>query len=818
MGWFASILRAAGLTTEATTPPSGGAGVGQPTAPEFSALASMTAFAQFPWVRACVDAIGTDLSSLPIRIVRGDGEASEVVDVPALRLLIDRPTSWQTRSEWVSTLVAQLLLPGNAYALVVGQGVPGSLPLLHPELVRVIPGPFGGPAGYEYSPPGGVAVSYSAELIIHWRLTAWQYGPQGLLGEGLIRALTADLNADLNAARLAASTAKQGRPSAVFSPSNDGDMWPEDVRKQIADAYGRIITENRPAMVLSSGTKVEFPSFTPRDLEFAESRSLTRETVLAAFGVPPTRVGLPSANYATAREQSSIYWHRLQGLARQIDAGLTQIAKQFDPTLSVRHDFSGVDALQEARTARLERVSTWVLLGADPATAAAYEGFDDAPVAQASGEQARALAVGEGGRVLPMRRSGGAAPSLEVWLGGAASERRDLDPADPDLDDSAYARPPYTYVAALQVEYPEIWGAGGTERGGEAFEYWSKYENGGDRSEAVLAWVREREAWAARHFDDGDAFVGYATTPTLSNIGGVVAWMKWGVVGQLGWVKMRELIETLKDTLDQQDEGATSREAEAVAVWRSWLAEVHEPSEKELAIQSRRALRQQSQQIADRLGSLDEQRAIRRDVLDVVLGLLFPDSVRNLLVEICRNAMKRAVRVAWGRAAREVGQTLDQAAADALASTLVNRMAQQMNDTTGDAIMAILSDGLANGATISDMQARIIDATAFAPSRALAVARTETTRATSSAASAAWQTVSDSEGITIRRRWLAARDGSTRDAHRALDGQEVALGQSFVVPAGGGEYTGAKGAGPGEFSSAGMCINCRCTVVPVVGV
>jgi len=174
------------------------------------------------------------------------------------------------------------------------------------------------------------------------------------------------------------------------------------------------------------------------------------------------------------------------------------------------------------------------------------------------------------------------------------------------------------------------------------------------------------------------------------------------------------------------------------------------------------------------------------------------------------------MRVAWGRAAREVGQTLNQASADALAKTLLARMSGQMNDTTGDAVMSILADGIRDGATISDMQARIIDAAAFAPSRALAVARTETTRATSSAASSAWQSVSDSEGITIRRRWLAARDGSTREAHRALDGQVVALGQSFVVPAGGGEFAGTKGAGPGEFSSAGMCVNCRCTVVPVV--
>ena len=45
----------------------------------------MAAFAQFPWVRACLDAIGTDLSGLPLRIVRGIGDQAEVIEEPALR-------------------------------------------------------------------------------------------------------------------------------------------------------------------------------------------------------------------------------------------------------------------------------------------------------------------------------------------------------------------------------------------------------------------------------------------------------------------------------------------------------------------------------------------------------------------------------------------------------------------------------------------------------------------------------------------------------------------------------------------------------------
>lgn len=815
MGWLSTLLRYVGMSETPTPPPVGGAATSTPVSPGYDVHASLTAFVQFPWVRACLDAISTDLSGLPLVVVRGEGADAEVVTDPALSLLLARPTSWQTRAEWESTLLVHLLLCGNAYSLHVGIGRLTSAPLLHPERTRVIPGPFGGPDGYIYTDQGGGERVYSPEIVTHYRLTAWEQGPQGLLGEGLIRALQADLNADLNAARLAARTARQGRPSAVFSPSEAGDQWSPDVREAIAKAYARIVEEQRPAMVLSSGTKVEFPSFTPRDMEYAEARSLTRETVLAAFGVPPTRVGLPSANYATAREQSSIYWRRLIGLARLLDAGLTQIAKRFDPAYSVRHDFSAVDALQEARTARLDRVSTWVLLGADAAEAAAYEGFDDAPVDSSAGAEAQAQAASVGGRVLPLRALGGnsSTRSAVAWLESAA--RREIDPDAPRLEDSVYDQPPRDYCERLQAEYPDIWAAGGNERGPEAFEYWGKYLDG-DRSEGVLAWVVEREAWGARHFEDGDAFTGSdPAAPTLSNIGGVVAWLKWGLVGQLGWAGMRELIEQLKDTVDQAESLPADEEAARAARWRGWLDEVHAPAERELAISLRRALRQQAAQVAKRLGDL-EAKGVQRGVLDVVLAAIFPDSVRTILGEIAKNALERAVRVAWGRAAREVGAVLDRSAADGLARDLLARLTGQVNTSTADAILAILSDGLNQGQTINEMQGRIMDATAFAPSRSLAIARTETTRAASASASAAWGRAADATGTRIRRAWLAARDGSVREAHAALDGQVVDLGESFVVPATGGTFAGQKGAGPGEFSAAGMCVNCRCTVIPVV--
>jgi hypothetical protein len=62
----------------------------------------------------------------------------------------------------------------------------------------------------------------------------------------------------------------------------------------------------------------------------------------------------------------------------------------------------------------------------------------------------------------------------------------------------------------------------------------------------------------------------------------------------------------------------------------------------------------------------------------------------------------------------------------------------------------------------------------------------------------------------IRRTWVSAGDGRVRDAHSAMNGQEVGLGEAFVDP-----NTGQRLMHPGDRSlgaSAANIINCRCNV------
>ena len=686
MSWWSETLVTLGWANKAPTEPVQiVSSVGEPVAQSYEAIASMASVAAFPWVRACIDAIATDLASLPLKIVKGSGAKAEQVELPELRQLLDRPTSAQGHTEWERQILTYLLLSGNAYAIRVGKPAkPSSLPLLHPEGVKILPSAYGFPDGYEWTPHGGSPTRYNADLVVHWKLTQWQYGAQGLSGEGLIRALANDLSADLAASKLSASQSKQGRPSAIISQA-DGDTsaWTKEQRDAIAAGYTRIVSENRPVMVVPSKMKTEFPTYSLRDMEFSTQRTLTRETILAAFGVPPCRVGLPTANYATSQQQMAVYWTHLQGIASILDAGYTAIAVGFGPDLRVAHDFSGVESLQAGRDSRLNRVSLWNMLGADAAEAAAYEGFTDAP--------------------------------LSV----------DAAPKAPATD-----TPP---------------------------------------AKALTDWF----------------------APVVSR-----------------------KLATDTDILADICRDDPSEEEGRAAIWRGWLDDVHTPSERTLARAVKRALTAQATAIAAKLPELLTQKRDISASLAALVDALFTDAVQAMLPAMTRDAFKAGVRLAFGRAAKQVGSTLAVKRVDPVAEQLMALMVKNVNASTSGMIAEILGAAIDDGATVNDMQDALMRAAGFSPMRALRIARTETTRSAAAGSEFAWKIVAADTGVGIESEWLTARDGEVRHDHMILDGQVKPVGGVFTVPY--GRHAGETASGPGDFADASMVVNCRCTLLPVI--
>jgi hypothetical protein len=141
-------------------------------------------------------------------------------------------------------------------------------------------------------------------------------------------------------------------------------------------------------------------------------------------------------------------------------------------------------------------------------------------------------------------------------------------------------------------------------------------------------------------------------------------------------------------------------------------------------------------------------------------------------------------------------------------------MVKNVNATTHNVVAGVLQKAIDDGASVNEMQTLLMQATGFAPPRALAIARTETTRSAAAGADYAWQIVQADTGVSIESEWLTARDGAVRHDHRLMDGLIKPVGGVFVVP--GGEFAGIQTSGPGDFADPAMVVNCRCTVMPKV--
>ena len=117
------------------------------------------------------------------------------------------------------------------------------------------------------------------------------------------------------------------------------------------------------------------------------------------------------------------------------------------------------------------------------------------------------------------------------------------------LRNSNFERFDRAFAERLKESEPNIWSAGGNIRGNDAFRLWGRALDGDD-SETVLDWIREREAWAARHRGDGSQFPG--DKANKSNVAGVVAAIKWGVVLDIGESVMKDAVREAVENQRQQ--------------------------------------------------------------------------------------------------------------------------------------------------------------------------------------------------------------------------------------------------------------------------
>ena len=341
--------------------------------PEYSALKAMSTMARFPWVWVCVRAVATDLSGLPLIAVNASGEPADSPVLDMMRRPSERCSGVRLRRQ----MLVDWLLTGNCYLwMPVGTS---AVVRLHPDEMKVNMDRRSGTITAYVQTIDGQKYTYLPDEIFHVADVSWQTGIQSVVGESAIRALHDDLLLEMNTKAMAAKAAKRGRLEMLFSAKDSAMQLGQKAVDAIKAAFSAAVgPAGNGALVIGSAIEVQPLSMTPRAMEFAERSGITRDTILALFEVPPARAGLVTTNYGTAKVQMRAYWESLIARAQLFDDELSRIA---GAGISIRHDFTAVEALQVAQTERQMRAATWVnTFGALPSAAAKFEGFVDAPV------------------------------------------------------------------------------------------------------------------------------------------------------------------------------------------------------------------------------------------------------------------------------------------------------------------------------------------------------------------------------------------------------------------------------------------------------
>lgn len=330
-------------------------------------------FAKNPIVFRSVRMIAEAAASAPWLLYDGD---REVERHPMLDLL-RRPNPAQAGVCLFETLYGHLMVAGNAYLEVVAlDGQPRELFALRPDRMKVVPGPDGWPAGFEYT-VGGRTVRFSQDgapmPVLHLSLF---HPTNDHYGFAPIEAAQTSL--DIHNAAGAWSKAlldNAARPSGALIYTGEGHLNDEQferLKSELEDGYTGARNAGRP-LLLEGGLDWKTMAMSPKDMDFIESKNQAAREIALAFGVPPMLLGIPGDNtYSNYREANRAFWRQtvLPLVNRTAQAIGNWLGAAYDRELRLTFDADQIEALSVEREALWDRVATADFLTRDEKRAA----------------------------------------------------------------------------------------------------------------------------------------------------------------------------------------------------------------------------------------------------------------------------------------------------------------------------------------------------------------------------------------------------------------------------------------------------------------
>ena len=257
---------------------------------------------QMSTVYACVRVIAETIASLPLHVYQNQGEGSvKALEHPLYPILHDEPNSEMTSFVWRETMLAHLLLWGNAYCQIIRSGrsqILGLYPLL-PDRMEV-DRDSAGTLTYTYFANSGQTVKLRPEDVLHIP----GLGFDGIMGYSPIALEKNAIGLGLAAEEYGSKFFSNGaRPSGILTHPNTVKD-PKKLRDSWNAAYGGSNNSGRVAVLEEnmSYTPISMPN---SEAQFLETRKFQVSEICRIYRVPPHMVGdLEHATFSNIEHQS----------------------------------------------------------------------------------------------------------------------------------------------------------------------------------------------------------------------------------------------------------------------------------------------------------------------------------------------------------------------------------------------------------------------------------------------------------------------------------------------------------------------------------
>lgn len=279
------------------------------------------------WVNRCIDAIAGNQARLPAILRKDNDPEGEIVSKQndILKILNTKSNEGENSFIFRYRLSSQLLMSSRGVFIEKVRGRSGkllALNLLPPQYTSPIPHPKNFVSGYEVQMPTGEKVIVPKDDVV-WIRRPHPIDPYLSLTPMESAGIAIEIE-NLSKVYNRNFLLNDGRPGGLLVLRSEID---EDDKDELRSRFRGNINRTGSISVISSDDGAEYidTSASPRDASYVEMRQLTKEEILAAFGVPESVIGNAAGRtFNNAAEELRVFWvetmmPHLEQIARALD-------------------------------------------------------------------------------------------------------------------------------------------------------------------------------------------------------------------------------------------------------------------------------------------------------------------------------------------------------------------------------------------------------------------------------------------------------------------------------------------------------------------